>query len=111
MRLLWYMVCFSCLGLNLVGLVGVPLQHPPWPLQVGGLHPRQGRGLEEDKEQGILVKTEDKAAPNVELGGAERLTLGHHGPGVSVEGAPPRSVVALCWKAAPFRVMERNRHF
>lgn len=42
MLLLWYVVCFSCLGLNLGGLIKVPLQHPPLAVQAGGPHLPQG---------------------------------------------------------------------
>lgn len=60
--LLWYIVCFSCLELNLYGLIKVPLQHPSLALHVGGLHPpqvnNQGRQIDlgQIKEGGILMK-------------------------------------------------------
>lgn len=43
---------------------------------------REKPGEIEIKEGEILVKMEDKAAPNVELGCADRFLLGHCGLGV-----------------------------
>ena len=48
------------------------------------------------------MKMEDKAAPNVELGGADRFPLGHHGPGVLVVGAPH------VWQSSDCSLLERG---
>lgn len=62
MLLLWYAFCFFCLGLNLGGLIKVPLQRPPLALQAGGPHSPQGNSqvrqmdLEEVRGGEILVK-------------------------------------------------------
>lgn len=108
LHLLWHVVCFSCLGFNLGGLVEVPLQHPPRALQAGGPHPHQGKsqgrrkGGQKDREGGIFVKMEDKAAPNMELGCAETFSLGHCGPSVLVVGAP------RVWQSSDCSLLERG---
>lgn len=55
-----------------------------------------------DGKGGIFVKMEDKAALNVELGVAERFSLGHCGPAVLVVGAP------RVWQSSDCSLLERG---
>lgn len=100
--LLWYVVCFSCLELNLYCLIKVPLQHPPLALDGGGPQPPQGNSqgreidLEEIREGGILVKMRIRQHQTWSWGVQADF------PGVLVVDDPH------VWQSSEFSVLERS---
>lgn len=105
--LLWYAVCFSCWNLNCVVSLRLLCSILLWLcMPEGGTSPSQ-RDLEEIREGGILLKMRirqhQKWNWDVQVA-FPRCLGGGWCPCVSQQ-------IFLCWKEAPFIVMERSWHF